>query len=124
MVAISVTATKLSASSFTIDGEAVVCGPDGIAIFDALHRHGTVSDAMLYAFHLLELDGKDLRDRPLADRKKLLARLVGKRRIGIVLSEHTDGDLVKSLRKPERRSLVHPSGIEGLILGSWGYAIR
>jgi hypothetical protein len=28
---------------------------------------------------------------PLADRKKLLARLVGKRRIGIVLSEHADG---------------------------------
>jgi ATP-dependent DNA ligase len=37
---------------FTIDGEAVVCGPDGIAIFDALHRHGTVSEAMLYAFDL------------------------------------------------------------------------
>jgi hypothetical protein len=24
--------------------QAVVCGPDGVAIFDALHRHGTVSD--------------------------------------------------------------------------------
>jgi hypothetical protein len=28
----------------------VVCGPDGVAIFDALHRRGTVSEAMLYAF--------------------------------------------------------------------------
>ena len=26
------------ARSFTLDGEAVVCGPDGVAIFDALHR--------------------------------------------------------------------------------------
>jgi ATP-dependent DNA ligase len=62
--AIASTAAKLRAKSFTIDGEAVVCGPDGVAIFDALHRHGTVSEAMLYAFVLLELDGEDL--RPLA----------------------------------------------------------
>ena len=52
------TAMQLRASSFTLDGEAVVCGPDGIAIFDALHRHGTVSEATLYAFDLLELDGQ------------------------------------------------------------------
>jgi bifunctional non-homologous end joining protein LigD len=47
---------------------------------------------MMYAFDLLELDGKDLRDLPLGDRKKQLRRLVGKRRLGIVLSEHTDED--------------------------------
>jgi ATP-dependent DNA ligase len=41
---------------------------------------------------LLELDGEDLRGLPLGDRKKRLARLLGKRRIGIVLSEHTDED--------------------------------
>jgi ATP-dependent DNA ligase len=45
---IAVTATLLRARSFTIDGEAVVCGPDGVAVFDALHRRGTVSEAMLY----------------------------------------------------------------------------
>jgi ATP-dependent DNA ligase len=33
----------------------------GVAIFDALHRRGTVTEAMLYAFDLLELDGDDLR---------------------------------------------------------------
>ena len=43
-----------------------MCGSDGIAIFDALHRHGTVSEAMLYAFDLY--------------RKKQQARLVGRRR--------------------------------------------
>jgi bifunctional non-homologous end joining protein LigD len=47
---------------------------------------------MLYAFDLLELDGQDLRALPLGDRKKRLARLLGKRRIGIVISEHTDED--------------------------------
>jgi bifunctional non-homologous end joining protein LigD len=55
--AIAVTATLLRAGSFTLDGEAVVCGPDGMAVFDALHRRGTVSEAMMYAFDLLELDG-------------------------------------------------------------------
>ena len=59
--AIAVTAALLRARSFTLDGEAVVCGPDGVAVFDALHRRGTVSEAMLYAFDLLELDGEDLR---------------------------------------------------------------
>jgi bifunctional non-homologous end joining protein LigD len=90
--AIARTAAQLKARSFTLDGEAVVCGPDGIAIFDALHRHGTVSQAMLYAFDLLEFDGEDLRPLPFVDRKKRLARLVRQRRFGIVLSEHTDED--------------------------------
>jgi bifunctional non-homologous end joining protein LigD len=70
----------------------VVCGPDGVAVFDALHRRGTVTEAMLYAFDLLELDGADLRGMPLGDRKNRLARLLRGRRLGIVLSDHTDDD--------------------------------
>jgi bifunctional non-homologous end joining protein LigD len=46
----------------------------------------------LYAFDLLEIDGEDLRPLPLSDRKRRLRKLVGKRRLGIVLSEHTDED--------------------------------
>lgn len=69
-----------------------MCGPDGVSVFDALHGRGTVSEAMLYAYDLLELDGRDLRELPLGDRKKQLARLLGKRRIGIVMSAHTDED--------------------------------
>src|SRR5271157_3669303 len=90
--AIAVTAMLLRARSFTLDGEAVVCGPDGVAIFDTLHRRGTVSEAMLYAFDLLELDGQDLRGLPLGERKERLARLLGGRRLGIVLSDHTGED--------------------------------
>jgi hypothetical protein len=74
---IAVTATLLRGRSFTLDGEAVVCGPDGVAIFDALHRRGTVTEAMLYAFDLLEIDGKNLRPLPLFDRKWRLAKLIG-----------------------------------------------
>ena len=35
-----------------------MCGPDGIAMFDALHRRGIVTEAMLYAFDFLERDGE------------------------------------------------------------------
>src|SRR5271166_943697 len=84
-------------------------GPDGVAIFDALHRHGTVSDAMMYAFDLLKLDGEDLRSLSLGDRKKRLARLVGKRRIGIVLSEHTDEDGAAIFQQACRM------GLEGIV---------
>jgi hypothetical protein len=52
--AIASAAAKIRAQSFTLDGEAVVCGDDGVAIFDALHRHGTVRAAILQAFDLLE----------------------------------------------------------------------
>jgi bifunctional non-homologous end joining protein LigD len=90
--AITRTAAALRCTSFTIDGEAIVCGPDGVAVFNALYRRGTVSEAMMYAFDLLELDREDLRDMPLGDRKKRLARLLGKRRLGIVLSAHTGDD--------------------------------
>jgi bifunctional non-homologous end joining protein LigD len=92
-----------------LDGEAVVCGPDGIAIFDALHRHGTVTEAMLYAFDLLELDGEDLRALPLGDRKKRLARLLGRRRLGIVLSEHTTDDGATIFRQACKL------GLEGIV---------
>jgi bifunctional non-homologous end joining protein LigD len=73
-------------------GEAVVCDPNGVAIFDALHRRDTVSEATLNTFDLLELDGEDLRGRLLSDREKRLARLVRRRRVDIVLSAHTAGD--------------------------------
>src|SRR5580704_9419708 len=70
---------------------------------------GVVSEAMLYAFDLLELDGEDLRSVPLGDRKKRLARLVGKRRLGIVLSEHTDEDGATIFRQACRM------GLEGIV---------
>ena len=90
--AIAAAAAKLRAKSFTVDGEAAVCGSDGIAVFDALHRRGTVAEAILYAFDLLEYDGEDLRSRPLAERKTRLAKLVGRCDRGIVYNEHTDED--------------------------------
>jgi bifunctional non-homologous end joining protein LigD len=94
--AIANAATKLKARSFTLDGEAVVCGADGVAVFDDLHRRGRVTDAILQAFDLLELDGVDYRPLPLRQRKDCLARLLARVQVGIALNEHTDarGELV------------------------------
>jgi ATP-dependent DNA ligase len=41
--AIATAAAKLPAKSFTMDGEVVVTGADGVAVFDALHRRHRVS---------------------------------------------------------------------------------
>ena len=83
-------AVKLWARSFTLDGEVVVCGMDGVAVFDALHQRGMVTEAMLYAFDLIELDGQDFRVLSLGERKAKLANLLGRAPIGIAYNEHTD----------------------------------
>jgi hypothetical protein len=49
--------------------EAAVSGADGVAVFEALHRRRAVPDAILHAFDLLELNGKDLRPLPLGECK-------------------------------------------------------
>jgi bifunctional non-homologous end joining protein LigD len=74
----------------------VVAGADGVALFDALHRRGRVTDAILQAFDLLELDGEDLRPLPLSKRKPRLAGLLARAQVGIALNDHTDakGELV------------------------------
>jgi bifunctional non-homologous end joining protein LigD len=90
--AIASAAARMKARSFTLDGEAVVAAADGVAVFDALHRRGRVTDAILRAFDLLELDGEDLRSLPLGQRKKRLARLLARVRAGIAINEHTDED--------------------------------
>jgi bifunctional non-homologous end joining protein LigD len=80
------------ARSFTLDGEAVVTGADGVAVFDALHRRRKVTDAMQRALDLLELNGEDLRPLPLRERKARLEKLLSRSRTGIVFNEHTDQD--------------------------------
>jgi bifunctional non-homologous end joining protein LigD len=104
--AIARAALALPAKSCTLDGEAVVCGGDGIAVFADLHRRGVVTEAMLYAFDLLEYGGEDLRPFPLSDRKRLLAKVVGRRSLGIVLSQHTDEDIFRG---------VCQMGLEGVV---------
>jgi bifunctional non-homologous end joining protein LigD len=55
----------LSVSSCVIDGEAIVCDDNGLAVFDLARGHGRNARALLCAFDLLELDGEDLRRAPI-----------------------------------------------------------
>jgi bifunctional non-homologous end joining protein LigD len=93
--AIAAAAGRLKADSLTVDGEAVVIGPDGIARFDELRYGNTL--ALLYAFDLVELDGQDLRSLPLIERKAALARLL---LLGLDQVQKPGGD--RGSTEPER----------------------
>src|SRR5215470_13246694 len=67
---------KLPVRSCLIDGEAIVCDENGLADFELIRRHGALANAVLCAFDLLELDGRDLRREPIEERKRLLAKLL------------------------------------------------
>jgi bifunctional non-homologous end joining protein LigD len=64
---------RLKVRSCLIDGEAVACNDQGLAVFD-----------------LLELDGQDLRREPLQTRKATLASLLRGNRPGVRLNEHLE----------------------------------
>ena len=68
--------SKLPVRSCLIDGEAIVTNSNGLAVFDLIRGHGSKASAVLCAFDLLELDGKDLRREPIENRKALLAKLL------------------------------------------------
>jgi hypothetical protein len=65
-------------------------------VFDALHRRGCVTDAILEAFDLPEFDGVDYRPLLLSRRKDGLALLLARVPAGVAPNEHTDarGELV------------------------------
>ncbi|MDW6026395.1 DNA ligase D [Mesorhizobium sp. BAC0120] len=81
---------KLPARSAIIDGEAVVLGAMGRPDFQALERElgKRPSKIIYYAFDLLRLDGRDLRSRPLIDRKAALQKLLESAESGLVYSDH------------------------------------
>jgi ATP-dependent DNA ligase len=61
--AIAAAAERIRARSFTLDGEAVVMGPDGLSRFEKLRRREAAHNAILYAFDPIAQDGEDVRDR-------------------------------------------------------------
>ncbi|MFC3692574.1 ATP-dependent DNA ligase [Chenggangzhangella methanolivorans] len=70
---------RLPVEAAVIDAEAVMVGEDGISDFFALHSalaKKRAPQAFLYAFDLLHLDGQDLRELPLDERRLLLEDLL------------------------------------------------
>jgi bifunctional non-homologous end joining protein LigD len=96
---IAMAVSKLPVRSCLIDGEAIVCDENGLADFELIRGHGTAADAVHCAFDLLELDGRDLRRRPIEERKGLLTQLLRGSNPSLVLNQiyEGDGEIVFSL---------------------------
>ena len=81
-------ASSSAGRSAILDGEIVRPGPDGRPLFyELMRRRGPFC---FYAFNLLWLDGRDLRDRPLLERKRLLRKLLSRRAQPVLYVEHVE----------------------------------
>jgi len=78
--------------SCVIDGEAIVCDDNGLAVFDLIRGHGSNGRAVLCAFDLLEVNGEDVRREPIEDRKRRLTGLLRLQHDGIALNETFSGE--------------------------------
>ena len=97
---------ELSGRSAILDGEIVHPGPDGRPMFyELMRRRGPFC---FYAFDLLWLDGKDLRDLPLFGRKKLLRKLLPRHPKSVLYVEHvaTGTDLFRLICERDMEGIV------------------
>jgi bifunctional non-homologous end joining protein LigD len=81
-----------SATNATIDGEAVACGDDGIALFERIRYRRHDASVFMWAFDILELNGDDLRREPLERGKAALAKLLVRAGHGVQLNEHLEAE--------------------------------
>jgi bifunctional non-homologous end joining protein LigD len=107
---IALAAKLLNADSAIIDGEIIVTNEAGLSDFGALRKAITRRQHELYfvAFDLLHLNGHDLRDMALVDRREILACMIpaGGR---IQFSQALQGD-AKSIFH-----LIDQAGLEGMV---------
>ena len=105
-------AARLPCKSAIIDGEAIVQNGNGASDFEALSSAmGQRSQSIiLYAFDLLHLDGKDIRQHTLLERRASLKTLLGTdERSRIQFSDEFDGDgdaLFKACAERELEGIV------------------
>ncbi len=83
---------NLPVRSCFIDGEAIVVDANGLSVFDLIRHRQHDRAAVLCAFDLIELDGKDLRRSPIENRKRALRELLRQKSDGIALNTHFDSD--------------------------------
>src|SRR5499427_6491352 len=111
---------SLPVRSCIIDGEAIVCDENGLAVFDLIRGHGSKASAAHCAFDLLELDGRDLRRRPIEERKGLLAKLLhdSDSDLSIAFNKHYEEDGAAVFREACRL------GCEGIVSKRLGSTYR
>jgi bifunctional non-homologous end joining protein LigD len=94
--------SHFKARSCLIDGEAVTCDENGLAVFERLRHQREGRNVFLYAFDLLELDGTDLRREPFETRKATLASLLRGSLSGLRLNEHLSPPATLCFTTPAR----------------------
>jgi bifunctional non-homologous end joining protein LigD len=107
---IATAVSKINATSFILDGEAVAVDAQGKASFQMLQNRSRLPPGwslVYYAFDLLHLDGQDLKDRLLRERRALLEKLIAKS--GVLLSQSLPGTLSQIM------PAVKAHGLEGVI---------
>jgi bifunctional non-homologous end joining protein LigD len=97
MKAIADAVLKLPVDTALLDGEVVVLGANGATSFadlQAAFQEGAKHSLTYFAFDLLHLDGHNLRDLPLLERKALLAKVLSGSSAtdSVRFSEHLTGD--------------------------------
>src|SRR6266567_1277051 len=97
MKALAQVMSELPVETALLDGEVVVLDPDGTTSFanlQAAFQEGTKHTLTYFVFDLLHLDGHNLRELPLLERKKLLVQLMtgADSEASVRISEHLIGD--------------------------------
>ncbi|ADV12921.1 ATP-dependent DNA ligase [Mesorhizobium ciceri] len=105
-------AEAIEAESFIIDGETITVNEAGLSDFHALQsavtRRKPSRDLYLVAFDLLHLNGHDLRNMPVEDRREILQALIpAVGRIQVSKAMPGTGDAVYHL--------VDRAGLEGMV---------
>src|SRR6185369_10568470 len=84
---------RLPVPEAVIDGEIVALDARGVSRFEALGG----GDERFAAFDLLWLDGEDLRQRPIEERRDLLESVLSNPPPGVRLAEEVSGDVEEAL---------------------------
>jgi bifunctional non-homologous end joining protein LigD len=102
----------LPAQDAIVDGEIVALDEKGRSSFQLLQARELDQERpplIFYAFDLLQLNGENLMDRPLEERKEMLSRLLGDKPGDIRFSAALDSTVKRLLEQ------VRKLGLEGLI---------
>ena len=78
------------AAGAVLSGEAVACDGDGLPVFDWLRYRRQDGRVFLFAFDLLELNGRDMRREPLEVRKARLGSVLATGRPGLRFNDHCE----------------------------------
>jgi bifunctional non-homologous end joining protein LigD len=97
---------SIKATVAVLDGEIVALDRNGTVRFEGLRTKSPDYRVVYFAFDLLTLDGVDLTNAPLIDRKTALKRILPKRRTGLVrFTEYVIGDGERLFHEIEKMKL-------------------